>query len=163
MQRARPMLAQGFQMIGGGVTFMPAQAVLGVHCVPLLHARVAMGFGQDGSSGDGDAAGISVDQGFLFDQNIEFDGVQQQVIGQDRELIERCGHGLAAGLVNIPGVNALRIDLRDRPCQRVLANARRKLPAALGHQFFGIVQADNSSLGIQDYRGVNRKPAPAFI
>jgi len=122
-------------MIRGSVPFMPGQAVLGINRVPFLHAGVTIGFGEDRSGGDRDAAGISVDQGFLFDQNIEFDGIKQQIIGKDGELIERCGHGLAAGLINIPGVDALRVDLSDRPGQGVLANPRSKLAAALGHQF----------------------------
>ena len=33
------MLAQGLQMVGGGVTFVASQAVLGVDRVPFLHAQ----------------------------------------------------------------------------------------------------------------------------
>jgi hypothetical protein len=153
MQGTWPMLPQGLQMVGGGVPFMPRQAVLGIDCVPFLHARITMGFSQNGSSGNRHAPGISVNQGFLLDQNIQFDSVQEQIIGKNRKLIEGRGHGLAAGLINVPGINALRIDLRDRPRQRVLANSRRKLPAALCHQFLGIVQAHDAPLGIQNDRG----------
>ncbi len=65
MQRARPMLPQSLQMVGRGVPFMPRQAVLGIDCVPFLHARITMGLSQNGSSGDGHAAGISVNQGIF--------------------------------------------------------------------------------------------------
>ena len=157
MQGTRSVLPQSLKMVGGGVPFMPRQAVLGIDCVPFLHARIAMGFGQDGSSSDGHAPGISVYQGFLLDQDIQFDGVKQQIIRKNRKLVEGRGHGLPTGLINIPGINALRIDLRDRPCQGVLANSRRKLAAALRHQFLGIVQTDDAPLGIQnDRRGDHR-------
>ena len=167
MQGAGPMLPQGFQMISGGVPLMPAQAVLGVDCVPFLHAGIAMGFGKNGSSGDRDAAGVSMDQGFLFDKNIKFDGVQQQVIGKNGKLMEGRGHGLATSLIDIPGIDTLRIDLRDRPCQCVFANARRQLATPLRHQSLGIVQADDAPLGIQNHGGgddrAEQRAATSFI
>src|SRR4030088_514699 len=104
MQRTRAVLAQGFQVIGGGVTLVASQAVLRINGVPFLHAGVAVSFSQDRSGGDGDAAGISMDERFLLDQNVELDGVEEQVIGENRELVEGGGHGLAAGLIDVPGV-----------------------------------------------------------
>lgn len=109
------MLAKGFQMIGRGVPFVPGEAVLRVDGVPFFHAGVAMRLCEDGGSGDGNAARIALDERFLLHQNVELHGVDQQIIGLDGELLQRRGHGLAAGLINVPGVDALRVDFRYRP------------------------------------------------
>ena len=164
MEGRGPVLAQGFQMVGGGVAFVASQAVRRIDGVPFEHARVAMRLGQDGSGGDGDAAGVSVDQRFLLDEDIELDGVEQEIIGQNRELVERGGHGLAAGLINIPGVDALGVDFGDGPGERVFANAWSQLSATLGDKFFGVVEADDAALGIQndgsgDHRAEQRAAA----
>ena len=93
---------------------------------------------------------IPVNQRFLLDQHIQLHGVEKQIIGRDFQLPQGFGHGLAAGLINIPGVDAAGIDFRDCPGQSVFANSHRQHFAALGGQFLGVVEADDAPLGIQD-------------
>jgi hypothetical protein len=81
--------------------------------------------------------------------------------------VERGGHGLAAGLINIPGINALGVNFSDGPGQGVFADSRSQLAAPLRNQLFGIVQADDATLGIQNhgrrYHRAEQGPAPSFI
>ena len=161
------MLAQGFEMVGCAVTLVARQAVLRVDGVPLLHARVAMCFREDGSGGDGDAAGVAFNQGFLLDQDIELHGVNEQIVGLNGELQQRGGHGLARGLIDVPRVDALGIHFSDGPGESVFADARGELGAAFGGEFFRIVEADNAALGIENHRGGNdgakQRAASGFI
>ena len=102
-------------MDGSAVTFVLGEAVAGEVGVEFIEARIAMSFGKNGGSGDGNAARVPFDKGFLFDENVELHGVDQEIVGNDGELLERGGHGLAAGLIDVPGVDAGGIDFRDRP------------------------------------------------
>ncbi len=167
MKGRGPVLAEGVQVIGGGVSFMASQAVLRIDGVPLGHARIAVRFSEDGSGGDGDTAGISVDDGFLLDEHVEFDGVEEQIVRDNGKLAQSGGHGLAAGLINIPGVNALRIDFRDGPGESMFANARRELIAAVGDKFFRVIEADDAPLGVQDNGcsddGAKQRATTSFI
>src|SRR6266403_1179930 len=167
MEWRRPMQAQGFEMVGSAVAFVAREAVLRVDGVPLLHARVAVRFREDGSGGDGNAAGVAFDQGFLLDQNVELHGVDEQIVWRNSELLERGGHGLARGLVNIPGVDALRVDFSDGPAQRVLLDTDGQLGAAFSGKFFRVVEADDAPLGIENHRGgddgAKQRAASGFI
>ena len=112
-----------------------------------------MRFGEDGGSSNGNAARVTFDEGFLFDENVELHGVDQEIVGNDAKLLKRGGHGLAAGLINVPGVDAGGINFGDGPRERVLANAEGEFSAALVRNFFGVVEADNAALGIEDDGG----------
>ncbi len=109
------MLTQSFEMVGSGVTFVASESVLRVNGVPLFHARVAMGFGKDGSRCYGNAARVAFDEGLLLDENVELHGINEQIIRLDRELLQGGGHSLAAGLIDVPCVDALGIDFSNGP------------------------------------------------
>ena len=87
MKRRRTVLAKGFQVIGGGVAFVAGKAILRVDGVPFFHAGIAVGFGEDGSSGNRNAASVTLDERFLLDENIELHVVDEQIIGLDGELL----------------------------------------------------------------------------
>ncbi len=161
------MLAEGFEVVGSGIPFVASKAVLRVDGVPLFHAHIAMSLCKDRSGSDGNAARVAFDQRFLLDQDVQLYGIDEQVIGLDRELLKGGGHGLAAGLVNVPGVDALSIDFGDGPSKRVLLDAWSKLSAALGSKFFRIIEADNTALGIENHRGgddgAEERATPGFI
>ena len=79
----------------------------------------------------------------------------------------RRDHRLAAGLVDVPRVDAAGVDFRDGPGQRVLADSLGKLAAPLGRQLLRIVEADDAALRIQnhgarDHRAEQRS-APRFV
>ncbi len=83
MQWGGAVFAKSGEMLGGGVAFVLSQAVLRVDGVPFFHAGVAVSFGEDAGGGDGDAAGIAVDEGFLLDEDVELHGVEKQIVGDD--------------------------------------------------------------------------------
>ena len=152
------MLSESFEVIGRGITLMPSKAVLRINRVPFFHTGVAMGFGKDGCGSNGNAARIALDERFLFDENIKLHRVNQKIIRLNGELLQRGGHGLAAGLINVPRVDALCVNFSDGPGQSMQANARGEFRAALGNKFFGIIEADNAALWIQNDRGRDNGP-----
>ena len=125
MMRRRAVGAQGCQVIRCGVAFVLRQPVLGVNSVPFEHPPVALYFGDDRGRSNGNRERISVDERFLLDQDVELHGVEEQIIGRDFQLPQSFHHGLAAGLIDIPGIDAARINFRDRPGESVFANSRR--------------------------------------
>ncbi len=60
---------------------------------------------------------------------------------------------MAAGLVDIPGVNALGVDFSDGPGEGVFTDARGELGATIRSEFFGVVETDDAAFGIEDYGG----------
>src|SRR5438309_520310 len=115
VQRCRAETTEGFEVNGSAVTFVLGETIAGEIGVEFIEARIAVSFSKDGSGGDGNAARVAFDERFLFDENVELHGVDQEIVGNDGKLLERGGHGLAAGLIDVPGVDAGGIDFRDRP------------------------------------------------
>jgi len=161
------MRAQGGEMFGRGVTFMLCEPIERVNPVPLNHPPVAFYFGDDRGCRNRNGTRITVNERFLLDQDVELHGIEKQIIGRDFQLAQSFGHGLAAGLIDIPGIDAARIDFRDRPGQSVFSNSHGQNFAALGGQFLGIVKADNPPPGIQDDGCGNnlaeKRAAPHFV
>ncbi len=161
------MLSEGFEVVGSGVTLVASEAVLRVDNVPFFHASVAMGFGKDRGGGDGNAARIALDERLLLDQNIQLHGVDEQIVWLDRELFESGSHGLAAGLIDIPRVDALGIDFRDGPGQGMLPDTWSEFCPSLRSKFFRIVEAHNAAFGIENDRGgdhrAEERAAAGFI
>ena len=153
MKRRRTVLAQSLQMVGSGVALVAGEAILRINGVPLFHASVAMRFGKDGGSGDGNTAQVAFDERFLLNENIELHGVDKQIIRLDGELLQRGGHCLATGLIDVPSIDALGVDFRDGPGECMLVNARGKFRTAFRGEFFRIVEADNAAFGIENHRG----------
>ena len=144
-------------MFGGGIAFVLSQAILGIDGIPFLHAGIAMRFGQDGGGGDRDAAAIAFDERFLLDEHVKLDGVEEQVIGNNGQLLERRGHSLATGLIDIPGIDPLGVDLGDRTSEGVLANALSELRAAVRSELLGVVETHDAALGIEYDGGGNHR------
>ncbi len=132
MERRRAMQAQGFQMVGRGVALVAREAVLRIGGVPFFHAGIAVGLGKDGSSRDGHAAAIAFDDGLLLDEDVELHGVDEKIVRHDAELMKRGDHGLPAGLIDVPGIDALGVHFGDSPGEGVFANALGELRAAFG-------------------------------
>src|SRR5262249_48571020 len=159
--------AEGFHVFVRGVALVLSETVTGVRGVEFFEARVAMGFGKDGSGGDGNAPGVALDEGFLLDQHIELHGVDEQIVRNDRELLEGSGHGLAAGLIDIPSVDAGSVDFGDCVSKSMFANAEGKFAAAFGSKFFGVVKANDAALVIENDgcsdNGAEQGPATGFV
>ncbi len=167
MEWRRAMQPQRFQVVGSSVAFMAREAVLRIDGVPFFHASVAVGLREDGGGGDGHAARITFDERLLLDEHIEPHGVNQQVIRLQGELLQSGAHGLAAGLINVPRINALGINFGYGPGPGVLANAFGEFTAALSGELFRIIEANYAAFGIEDYGGGNNgakeRAAAGFI
>src|SRR5271156_2111527 len=117
MKRRGTVPSERLQMIGSAIAFVAGKGVLRIDHLPFFHSSVAMRFGKDGGSGNGNAAGVAFDERLLLDENVELHRVNKQIIRLDRELLKGSGHGLAAGLIEVPGVDALGIDFSDGPVE----------------------------------------------
>lgn len=157
MQWRGPMEAQGFEMISRRVALMASEAVLRIDRVPLFHAGVAMCFRKNGCGGNGNAARVAFDQRLLLHEHVELHSVNEEIVGRNGQPFQGGGHCLAGSLVDIPGVDALRIDFRDGPGHGVLADAFAEFRTPFRGQLLRIVQADNAALGIENHRGGNHR------
>jgi len=157
MMGRRPMGAQGGQMLGSRVTLVLRQSIKGVRPVPLDHLVVAFYLSQNRGRRNRNRACIPMNEGFLLDQHVQLHSIQKQIVRLHSQLAERFGHRLAAGLINVPGIDASRINLCDRPRHGVFTNPLSQNLATGREQFFGIIQADNPALGVEDHcRGNHR-------
>ncbi len=129
---------------------MLCEAVAGINAIEFFESRVAMRFGEDGCGGDGNAAGVAFDEGFLLDEDIELHGVDQEIVGLDAELLESGGHGLAAGLVDVPGIDTGRINFGYGPSESMFPNAECEFVATISSELFGVVEADDAALRIEN-------------
>ena len=77
MKRSRTQTPQCVHVLRSGITLVLREAVAGVSGVEFFETGVAMSFGEDGGGGNGDAASVAFDQGFLFDEDVELHGVDQ--------------------------------------------------------------------------------------
>ena len=144
------MLAESCQVFGSSVAFMLREAVLRVELVVFLHSAVALRFRENGSRGDRCRAHIAMNQRLLFDRQVEFDGVEQEVIRKRVKLRDGGNHRLPAGLIDVPGVNPAGVDFSYRPCQRMDANSFGQNEASLGIYFLGVVEANDPARGTQN-------------
>ena len=161
------MQAKGFEMIGRAVAFVGSQIVLRIGSVQLLDELVARHFCQDGGRGDGDGAGVAVDERFLREGKVEFDGVEEEIVGRNGELGDGQSHGLAAGLENVPGVDAGGFHLGNSPGYGTFADEWSELSATFGREFFRIIEAANDAPGVENGRsgnyGAEQSAATGFV
>src|SRR4029077_4439457 len=136
MQRRRTVLAQSLQVIGGGVALVARQTVQRVDRVPLFHAGDSGSFRKDRGGSDRNAAAVAFDQRFLLDQDIELEGVDEQVVRDDGELLQSRGHRLTTGLVDVPCVDAQGVYVRDGPGEGVFADAPSQCRAPVWRKLF---------------------------
>ena len=139
MKRSRPEAAKCLHVFWRGITFVLRKAIAWIGDVEFFEARITMGFGEDGGGRDGNAAGIAFDERFLFDEHVELHGIDEEIVGPDRELLEGSGHCLAAGLVDVPSVDARSIYFGNGPGESVFPYAEGEFIAAICGELFGIV------------------------
>ena len=142
---------ESFQMLWRGIAFVAGKSILRIDLVPIIHDAVALDLGNNRGRCNGNGAGITVNERLLLAADVKHHRVNQEVVRRKRQGFDCGRHSLAAGLIDVPSVDARRVHFRDRPGERVLANARREFFAVFGSEFLGIVEADDSPSGIQDY------------
>jgi hypothetical protein len=153
MMWRRAVFAESGQVLRSGVAFVLPQAVLRVDQVPLAHDPVPLDFCQNRGGRDGYGTRVAVNQRFLFDERVQPHRIEQQIIGSNFQESKGLRHCLPAGLIDIPRIDAARIDLRYAPGEGMFADAQRQYFTPLGKQSLGIIQADDAALGIQNHRG----------
>ena len=82
-------------------------------------------------------------------------------------MLEGSGHGLAAGLINVPSVDARGVDFRNGEGERVFADSNGEFCAAIGSELLGIIEADDAAFGVENYGGrdnrAEERAATGFI
>ena len=133
-----------------------------------LHLRIARGFGEDGSGGDGGDFPVALDNGshghgeFGAAIAVDYGGDGRYRQGGDGAL-----HGEEAGLQDVDFVDFRRAGFRDRPGQRLFADERCQLFAATGGELFGVVQSGDGFVRVKDDGSGNhrtrQRSAPGFV
>src|ERR1700751_2435219 len=98
-----------------------------------------------------------MDQSLLLDGQVEFERVEEEIIRKRLKLRNGGDHRLAAGLVDVPGIDAASVDFRDSPGQSVQADTFGENKAALGIYFLGIGEANDPASGVKDDSGGNHR------
>src|SRR6202021_900084 len=97
-------LFDGPAVLGRRIAFMRGQTIRRKDLVPNAHARVAVDFRDDGSGGDGVAAGVAFDESALRQWKFEWDGVGEQEIGSGSEPAHREAHGQTGAREGVVGM-----------------------------------------------------------
>ena len=118
-----------------------APVVRRVFSVETYHQRIAVGFGQDGSRGDGEVGRVALDHTLIRDSQTVFEAiaVDEQEFGLDGETGHRIVHSLYGGVEDVDLVNSLFGDLCHTECQRITFDDGAQLFALGGGELFGIV------------------------
>src|ERR1700751_5094628 len=98
-----------------------------------------------------------MDQSLLLDGQVEFERVEEEVIWKRLKLRNGGDHRLAAGLVDVPGIDAAGVDFGDRPGQSVQADTFGENEAPFGIYFLGVVEANDPASGAKDDSGGNHR------
>ena len=150
MQRCGAKSAQRFEVIRCAIALVVRESVLRIQLIKFFHPLIALDFREDRSRRNRNRASVSMDDRFLFDGQIELDSVEQEKIGQRLKLGNCRNHRLSAGLVNVPGIYAARVDFGDGPRQSMFVNARSKFSAAFGSELLGIVETYDAAPRIEN-------------
>ena len=74
---------------------------------------------------------------------------------------------MAAGLIDVPRVDAGSVDFGDGPGDGMFSNANGEFPAAFRSKFFRIIKADDAAFWIEDngsgYNGAEQGTAASFV
>jgi len=107
------------------ITFVAGQAVHVIDAVPSsLAGRPLVGPFRENGSGAMETLGNPFDSRLLLDQQeVECDGVEISSSRGDRGVAAARRSSLGAGLVNVPGIAALGVDLRNLPSSACFADA----------------------------------------
>ena len=114
MEAAGAVGAEGGEVGGGAVAFVPGEAVLGKLGVVGDHQGVAVGFGDDAGGGDRCRDRIALDDGPLRQRALlEVESVDEQEIGRGLELRDGEQHRAFGRLEDVDAVDLLSLDPAD--------------------------------------------------
>ena len=156
MDGAGTVLGERGEVVAGAVASVVCEAVVWVVLVMLVHHAVARYFRDDGCGGDGGAAGVSMDDGFLGTGFLGQDnGVDQQEVGPAREGVQRAEHRLPRSLDEAERIDLVMTGLADADGGG-LVEQPREAGALSGGEQLRVVQIGPpglGELGVEDNRG----------
>src|SRR5438067_2505527 len=118
-----------------------------------LHQQIAIDLRHDRGRGDGDAAPVASDQRNLRQIHIDGDGVEEQYVRTHFEILDRRDHGPFAGLQDVDGVDGCRLDDTDGAGAGPPQDQPADVDAVVVIDELGVVDADESGLGVEDDAG----------
>jgi len=116
------MLSQRLDVLVGAVSFMPRESELRENGIPLTHAVIPRGLGQNGGGGDALHLRIPMDNGFDWNSEIQRDRVRQEVIAGGIQLGDCTLHGEPRCLIDVDAVYFVHVGGRNGPSERAFAN-----------------------------------------
>ena len=101
-------------MLGAAVALVAGQAVAGELAVELDQQAVAVDFGEDAGGGDGEAAGVALNDGLLRAGIVDgVAAVDEEIVGGEGELLDGEAHGEERGLADVDAVDGCGVDGGD--------------------------------------------------
>ena len=176
MNRARSQPRQRREMLRRAVALVLRKAVAGKLPVAFEHLPVARHLGQHACRGNGEAAGIALDQRCLRPaQRRHKEAVHQRVLGRRREGGEGGVHRLMRGLQDVDRIDGRGIHGGDGKADfgECGQGLKKTLPLA-GAELLGIVQArqlsrqagpnpDHGKIHRGRHHRPSQRPAPGLI
>src|SRR5438874_2532384 len=130
---------------------MMSETVDGVTVMIRLHQEIAVDLRHDRRGGDGDAAAVAFDEGNLRHlQCFEGDGVEEEDVGADLEILNRVRHGQLAGAEDVDGVDGLRLDHTDSYGAGATEDLRAERGAVVAVEELGVVDPDHGGVAVED-------------
>ena len=161
MMGGRAMGADGFAVGTGGIAFVTVPSVHGIVLMEGVHVVVAIGFGQDAGSGNGEVLGITLDDGLVRQGLITLETVpvDDEGLGTHFEGVEGTVHGQDGGTQDVDAVDLGCGDDAQPPCDGVTLDDGTQLMAlsvgellAIGDEGVGVVVGQDDSGGVDAAR-----------
>jgi hypothetical protein len=143
MGRRRAEATEGFEMLGGGISFMDRESVAGIKPVQFGHGPVAEDFRDNASGRDGVTAAVALDEGSLRERHRAHEQAVDQHV--DRRGIQSGKgevHGAVGGAQDVGGVDGGRVNFGDGERELVMKDTFEEAFALSVTQLLGIVQSD---------------------
>jgi len=162
------MLGEGGQMIGGGVSLVPVESILGIGRMQCDQGTVPGDLGENGRGADAGLEGVATDDGAR--RAWKRGGMVAIHPHLGRRLTEPghgALHGEQTGLKNVDPIDLPGAGLGDAKGQRALPNQIEQGLAPTGRQFLGVVQTLDGSARIEDDRcrkhGTRKGTTPRLV
>lgn len=139
----------------GRVSPIVREVVDGVEVMIRLHQQIAVDLRHHGSRCNGDASAIALDERDLRHLEVlEEDGIEEEHVRTEREILDRLVHGQLAGAQDVDAVDGHGLDDADghgaRARQHVAADGQAMVEV---DEELGVVDAKEGGLDVEDDAG----------
>src|SRR5687768_2576820 len=137
-------------VLANGVALVPLETVARVLILVLAHACIALGFREDRSGGDGQAALVALDDARLLDRHlVQLTRVDQQVLGGHVQRLDGAPHRRDSGPIDVQLVDFFWLDECDSPGACFALDERSQLNPPLRQHLLGIVDTRRTPLWLE--------------